>query len=64
MIKDRELIKILNDFWLLNVDEYAVIRNLLKSAIEGMEDKELRDFYVIIKEKIDYIISNGLYKKY
>jgi hypothetical protein len=64
LIKDKELIKVLNDFWILDVDEYAIIRNLLRSAIQEMEDQELRDFYVIIKEKIDYIISNGLYKKY
>lgn len=77
---------ILYEFWLLDASEYSIIKDLIKSEIERLEQelkedendprkrnqedqriynesKRLRDFYIVMKEKVDYIISKGLCKK-
>lgn len=92
----EELQKILNEFWLLDVNEYSIIKDLINDDIEKYREKMLRvetsgillnesvlespdvkdeirhyyqdkrmvEFYIVMKEKIQYIISKGLYKKY
>ena len=104
MIEERdrqEIIDILNKFWLLDVNEYSIIKDLIKSDIERYEenvkdyerknithyidlynkneieegseiyddirhyyqDKNMVAFYIVMKSKIEYIISKGLYKQ-
>lgn len=70
----EELQKILNDFWLLDSKEYHTIRDMielhinevdeaLKSNPDDVDEKSTRHELTVIWEKLNYIISNGLYKK-
>lgn len=72
----------LGKFWILDVWEYSVIKDLISNQIERLdkeikefestddddirmynEDINLRDFYIVLKEKVSHIITNGLCKK-
>jgi hypothetical protein len=70
----EELQKILNDFWLLDLDDYENIENMISMEIydidkllleraDDLEEKDARNQLILLREKISYIISNGLYKK-
>lgn len=70
----EELQKILNDFWLLDKDDYENIESMISQEIyeidqilserpDDGEEKEARNNLVLLREKISYIISKGLYKK-
>ena len=74
----EEFKQLLNEFWLLDTSEYSIIKSMINENIEQLEnklakgeyeedrqyysDQHLKDFYIIMREKIDYIISNGLCK--
>lgn len=60
----RQHSKQLKGFWYLDENEYSLLYSLLDTEISKLENTPIRDRLVIIKEKIDYIISNGLCKKY
>lgn len=72
----------LGKFWILDVWEYSVIKDLISNQIERLdkeikefestdddnvrthhEDINLRDFYIVLKEKVSHIITNGLCKQ-
>jgi hypothetical protein len=70
----EELQKILNDFWLLDLHDYENIENMISMEIydidkllleraDDLEEKDARNQLILLREKISYIISNGLYKK-
>lgn len=70
----EELKKILNDFWLLDLDDYENLENMISQEIyeidqillerpDDPDEKEARNESILLREKIIYIISNGLYKK-
>lgn len=82
----EELKNILQQFWLLDSYEYSIIKDLIRTEIEQLdndldinkpdesnandesikryyESKRLRDSCIVMKEKVDYIISMGLCKK-
>jgi hypothetical protein len=71
----EELQKILNDFWLLDLDDYENLESMISQEIYGIDqmllenpdedgvEKHARDQLILLREKIRYIISNSLYKK-
>jgi hypothetical protein len=75
MIESREeLQKMLNDFWLLVLDDYENLESMTSQEIYGIDqillerpddtdEKDSRNKLILLREKITYIISNGLYKK-
>lgn len=79
MVESKEdLQKILNDFWLLDRDDYENLESMIGMEIYGIDklllehgdtvideiaEKESRNKLILLREKITYIISNGLYKK-
>jgi hypothetical protein len=54
----------------MDSSEYSIIKDLIIREIEALErnndqdDINLRNFLIIMKEKVDYIITNGLCKQY
>jgi hypothetical protein len=69
----EQLKEILNDFWLLDSSEYTIIKGMLAKRIEELDDDHsqtpladtsLRDFLVVMKEKVEYIITNSLCKRF
>jgi hypothetical protein len=66
----EQTLKKLQDFWLMDSSEYSIIKDLIIREIEALErnndqdDINLRNFLIIMKEKVDYIITNGLCKQY
>lgn len=75
MIETREeLQKMLNEFWLLDLDDYENLESMTNQEIyeidqillerpDDNEEKDARNKLILLREKITYIISNGLYKK-
>lgn len=74
MESKEELQKILNDFWLLDKSEYENLESMISQEIyeidklilerpDDDEEKDARNQLILLREKISYIISNGLYKK-
>ena len=71
----EELQKILNDFWVLDLDDYENLEDMIGMEIYGIDqmllenpdkdgtEKHARNELILLREKIRYIISNGLYKK-
>jgi hypothetical protein len=89
----KELRQTLNDFWLLDVGEWGVMKEELEQDIKDHdkriqqyratrpktdhltiaedealhshhEDIQLRDFLIVLREKVDFIMMHGLYKKH
>jgi len=85
-MSDNNIIEKLKEFWLLDVNEYSVINELIQNDIDRLDKEihefissivtgedetrmnnesiQLRDFLIVLKEKIQYMIMNGLYKKH
>lgn len=70
----EELQKILNDFWLLDQYDYEnlismisqeiyEINNILATRPDDRDEQESLGNLILLREKLEYIISKGLYKK-
>jgi hypothetical protein len=67
IILTERIKKILHDFWLLDSSEYTVIKGLIREEIERIrKDSDARtlQFMDVLLEKVEYIISNGMCKRF
>jgi hypothetical protein len=67
IIMSERLKNILYDFWLLDSSEYAVIKGLIREEIERIRadsDARTLQFMDVLLEKVEYIITNGLCKRF